>query len=148
MEEVGGHGREVGDVWEVRGEEEDPEEARGARGRPFYRYSLGAPWATPMDVPGELMERGGGPGRIRPTVLQVVDVEGTSGDTLALPKAAWKPREGRATVPRCTVACSRARLWPACSCLCFPGRVPQCPVVLGSSKQWGGSLGCSVEPLK
>ena len=30
----------------------------------------------------------------------------------------------------------------------LPGRVPQCPVVLGSSKQWGGSLGCSGEPLK
>ena len=96
-------------------------------------------------------ERGGGPGRIRPTVLQVVDVEGTSMDTPTLPKAVWKPREGRATVPWCTVACSRARLWPAWSCLCFlavSSCVQPCPEGRGSSKQWEGSLGCSGEPLK
>ena len=61
----------------------------------------------------------GGQGRIGPTARRVVDVEATSMDTLALPKAAWKPREGRATVPRRTVACSRACLWPAWSCPCF-----------------------------
>ena len=117
-------------------------------GRPFIAAAAVHRERRPWTCLGELMERGGGQGRIRPTARQVADVEGTSGDTLSLPKVAWKPREGRATVPRCTVACSRARLWPACSCLCFPGCVPQCPVVLGSSKQWGGSLGCSGEPLE
>ena len=39
-----------------------------------------------MDVPGELVERGGGPGRIGPTIQRVEDVEGASGDTLPLPK--------------------------------------------------------------
>ena len=86
---------------------------RALGGRTLYRAAAVHRGRGPGRARRARGERGGGPERIGPTVLQVVDVEGISGDTLPLPKVVGGSRLGAATVRERTVARSRARVWPA-----------------------------------
>ena len=92
-------------------------------GKAFYRAAAVHRERHPWTRSGELVERGGGQGRIRPTALQVADVEATSGDTRRRPQAVGCSRLEAATVRERTVARSRAPEWLARLCPRCSGRV-------------------------